>query len=205
MSQENAQIEITAPKVFTTGAVAITYAHGLLLVAPVFAAFLVVTVLPLGALTLLVLAVAIGLTVLFLPFGFGNAYVTRLASKLKGAAEEKPGGFFVQVTLSPRIHSGLRAVLEDADDVGWLSLTGSEVVYRGDSVKLSIPFNRIAAVRSQNVGRGLFLYGGRVVVSVSDLPNVTELAFSERSSWWLPTSRKIAGLLRQRLEAVKAA
>ncbi len=205
MPMETAQIEITPPKVLTAGALAITYAHGLLLAVPVFIAVLILTVLPLGVVTLLVLAPAIGLTMLFLPFGFGNAYVTRLAGRLNGPAGGKPDGFIVQLTLSPRLCSGLRAVLEDADDIGWLNLTGSELVYRGDAVKLSIPFNRIKSVRSQNVGRGLFLYGGRVVVSVSDLPNVTELAFSERSSWWLPTSRRIARELRRRLEAVKAA
>jgi hypothetical protein len=187
--------------VFTTGAVLITYAHGLLLAVPVLISVIIISLLPLGFLTYLVPALAVGLTVLFLPLGLGNAYVSRLAAALNESDAGKRDGFIVQLALSPRIRLGLRALVEDADDIGTLSIAESELIYRGDSVRLTIPFSRITGVQFQHVGRGLFIYGSRVVVSVSGLQDVTALEFSERSSLWLPTSRKVAEQLRRRIDA----
>jgi hypothetical protein len=202
MPLEIAKIEITPPKVFTTGAVIITYAHGLLLAVPVLISVVIISLIPMGFLTYLLPALAVGLTVLFLPLGLGNAYISRLATALNESAAGKLDGFIVQLALSPRIRSGLRALVEDADDIGSLSIIESELIYRGDSVRLTVPFSRITAVHFEHVGRGLFIYGSRMVVSVSGLPNVTALEFSERSSLWLPTSRKVADELRRRFDAI---
>ena len=202
MPLEIAKIEITPPRVFTTGAVIITYAHGLLLAVPVLISVVIISLVPMGFLTYLLPALAVGLTVLFLPLGLGNAYISRLVTASNESAAGKPDGFIVQLALSPRIRSGLRALVEDADDIGSLSIIESELIYRGDSVRLTVPFSRITAVHFEHVGRGLFIYGSRMVVSVSGLPNVTALEFSERSSLWLPTSRKVADELRRRFDAI---
>jgi hypothetical protein len=47
--------------------------------------------------------------------------------------------------------------------------------------------------------RGLFVYGRRIKVVVSGLPQVEALEFAERTSWLLPTSRAITRGLHQRL------
>ena len=140
-------------------------------------------------------------TAYFLPFGGGNTHITRLVRSL-GAASGKGGeGFIVQLTLSPRFRSGLRAILEDADDIGYLTFEGNGLRFAGDSVKAFVPYERIEAVRAENSGlRGGFVYGRRIRVVVAGLPQAEWLEFTERSSLLLPESRRItrelyAGLL----------
>ena len=149
-------------------------AYGVLLAAPFFIAILVVSVVQFGILTLLIPFLVVAATAYFLPFGLGNAHVTRLVQSLHPAAGKTENGFIVQLTLSPRIRSGLRAILDDADDIGYLSFTESGLLFQGDSVNLSVPFDHIEQVRPQNIGlRGLFVYGRRIKVVVSGLPQVS--------------------------------
>jgi len=200
MQSNSVTIEIVQPKLFTTGAVAVVSAYGLLLAAPIFTSMLVVSVIGYGILTVLIPLLVVAATAYFLPFGLGNTHVTRLVQSLNPAAGKSDDGFIVQLTLSPRIRSGLRAILEDADDIGCLSFTPTELQFQGDSVQLSIPFDQIQQVRPQNIGlRGLFLYGRRIKIVASGLPQVDSFAFAERSSWLLPTSRAITRKMYQRL------
>ena len=152
-----------------------------------------------GIFSLLIPLLVIVATLYFLPFGLGNAYVARLIRALKPGTGKDQEAFVVQLTLSPRIRSGLLAVIEDADDIGWLSFTASELLFHGDSVKLSIPFDQIKKVQRQNIGlRGLFVIS-RIELVIPELPKVKSLEFAERSSWVLPTSRKITKNLYQQL------
>jgi hypothetical protein len=193
-------IEIAQPKLFTMGAVLTVSAYGLLLAAPIFLSLLVVSVIKLGITTVLIPLLVVAATAYFLPFGLGNTYVTRLVQSLHPAASKGGDGFIVQLTLSPRLRSGLRAILEDADDIGYLSFSETELLFQGDSVKLSVPFDRIAQVCPENIGlRGLFVYGRRIKVVVSGLPEVESFEFAERSSWVLPTSRATTRKLYERL------
>jgi hypothetical protein len=126
--------------------------------------------------------------------------VTRLVQSLNPAAGKSEDGFIVQLTLSPRIRSGLRAIVDDADDIGYLSFTETGLLFQGDSVKLFVPFDQIEQVRPQNIGlRGLFVYGRRIKVRVSGLPQATSIEFAERSSWLLSDSRRITRKLSERL------
>ncbi len=146
-------VEITSPRAFTSGAIFVIAGCGVLLVAPVLASLLAVTLIKLGMLTVLI---------------------------------------------------GLRALVEDADDLGYLSFTDSELIFQGDSVRLRIPWRQISAVRPQNIGwRGRYLYGSRIIISVTGIPNVDAVAFSERSSLLLPTSKRITKKLRERICAGK--
>jgi hypothetical protein len=184
---------IAPPRSLTMGAVLVISAYGLVLVIPVFIAMLAVSVVPLGMVTILIPLLVIGAATFFLPVGFGNPYVTRIIRSLDRGSGRGPAGFMVQLTLVPRIRSGLRALLEDADDVGWLNLTESELVFEGDSIKLSVPFDKIRELKSESLGwRGLFLYGPPTVFAVSGLPGTACFRFAERSSWLLPTSRQNA-------------
>ena len=200
MHSNSATIEIAPPRLFTAGAVVTVSAYGILLAAPFFAAILVVSLIKFGILTVLIPLLAVAATAYFLPFGLGNAHVTRLVQSLNPAAGKSEDGFIVQLTLSPRIRSGLRAILDDADDIGYLSFTGTELLFQGDSVKLSVPFSYIEQVQPQNIGlRGLFVYGRRIRVRVSGLPEIESFEFAERSSWLLPNSRAITRKLYERL------
>jgi len=195
-------VEVSAPRLLGVGAVAIIWAYGLLVAVPVVVAALVISVCQFGLLSFLLPLAAIGITVIFLPFGCGNAHVSRIVAALKRAAPDDQDGYTVQLTLRPRLRSGLRAFAEDADDMGFLTLADSELVFQGDSVKLTLPWGQINEVRTRNVGwRGLFVYGGRIVVTATGLPNVKAIEFAERSSLLLPSSRKASRELCERLEA----
>ena len=200
MHTNSATIEIAKPRLFTAGAVAIVSAYGILLATPFLISVLVISVIQFGILTVLIPLLVVAATAYFLPFGLGNAHVTRLVHALNPAAAKDEDGFIVQLTLSPRLRTGLRALLEDADDIGYLSFTGTGLVFQGDSVKLTVPFDRIQQVRPQNIGlRGLFVYGRRIRLVVSDLPQAEAFEFAERSSFLLPTSRTTTRKLYQRL------
>jgi hypothetical protein len=195
-----AHIEIGKPRLFTLGAMLIVSAYGVLLAIPFLASLMVVSVLKLGVLTILIPVLAVAWAAIFLPFGLGNSYVSHLVRSLNPAAGKNAAGFVVQLSLSPRIRSGLCAILEDADDVGYLSFNGSGFMFQGDSVKLSVPYECIQEVLPHNIGiRGLFVYGRRIGVVVRGLPNVSSLEFAERSSWLLPASRRITKRLYQHL------
>jgi hypothetical protein len=193
-------IEITQPRQFTLGAAVIVNAYGLLLVAPLFASILVVSVMPIGPLTLVIPVLVVAASAFFLPFGLGNTHIARLVRSQNPAAVPGGDGFIVQLTFSPRIRSGLQATLEDADDIGYLSFSEMGLLFQGDSVRLSVPFERIALVKPHNVGlRGRFVYGRRIKVVVTGLPNVEFIEFAERSSWLLPNSRAMTRKLFRRL------
>src|SRR5207249_6556483 len=111
MPQPPPQIEISQPRVFTAGAVAVVCAYGVFLCIPVFISVLVMSLRKFGLLSLLYPFLTLAATTYFLPFGFGNTYVTRLVRALHPAASRKQDDFIVQLTLSPRLRSGVRALL----------------------------------------------------------------------------------------------
>ena len=202
MPSDPAKIEITRPRVFTAGAVAVVNAYGMLMITPIFSAIIAVSVIKLGVFTALIPLLALAATVLLLPFGLGNTHVARLVRSLIPDASQNGDGFIVQLTISPRLRSGLRALLEDADDIGYLSFGRNELCFQGDSVKLSVPWEDIQLVRPRNIGwRGLFVYGRRIKLVVSGWPEVESFEIAERSSWLLPASRIITRKLYERLSA----
>lgn len=185
---------------FTARAVITMCLWGLLLMVPVLAAILLVSVLRLGTLTFLVPLVTICAATFFLPFGFGNFYVARLARPLIPHAEPPERFFLVQLTCQPRHRAGFLALLEDADDIGFLSLTETQVVFDGDSIRLAVPYEHVRRLELQNSGwRALFAYGPRTSFCVAGLPEGSRFTFAERSSWHLPGSRRNA---RQLFESV---
>jgi hypothetical protein len=194
-------MEINPPKLYTMGAVLTVVAYGLLLAVPVLAIAVVAVSVPrYGVISYLIPLLAIVIATFFLPFGFGNPHVMRLVRSLSPNAEPGDDRFIVQLTLTPRLRSGLRALLEDADDIGWLIVTDSSLVFEGDSVRLTVPVEQIRQLRPQSIGwRGLFVWGPRVRLSVSGLPDVEVLEFAERSSYLLPASRRTAQRLYRSL------
>ena len=135
MQAPSPTIEIVQPKRFTAAAVMIISAYGVLLLLPLFFAILLVSLLKFGLLTILIPLLVVAVTVSLLPFGLGNTYATRLVKSLPAEESRGEEAFIVQLTLSPRIRSGIRAILDDADDLGYLRLASDALIFQGDSVR----------------------------------------------------------------------
>src|SRR5258708_1318506 len=120
MPASSAQLEVRPPTLLKGGAVFTISLYGLILVIPVFLSMMIVSVLQFGVITLLVPLGTIGLATFFLPLGFGNPHVTKLVRRLLPPSNHQPDTYVVQLTRNPRNRSGFMAVLENADDIGWL-------------------------------------------------------------------------------------
>lgn len=200
------QLEIATPRRFDSRAVWCLNGYGLVLALPVLLAVMAMSALPFGLPAALLPILAILLGAFFLPFGFGNRYVARLVKDATGK-DPNPGQFIVQVTLEPRVHSGFRGLLEDADDVGTLTFLDNEFVFSGDSVNLRVPYRSLRSVTRENLGlRGLFVYGSRITLEIDGLPERRKVSLAERSSMILPASWKVTRALEEKLRgAWKAA
>lgn len=194
------QLEIKPATILSPGAVLIMSMFGLFLLIPVLASMVAVSVLKFGLVTFLLPLLTIAAATFFLPLGFGNPYVAKLVRSLKPESSGPKETYIVQLTRVPRQRAGLWAILEDADDIGWLEFTESSVVFAGDSVHLAVPYGQIRELRRQNAGwRALFAYGSQTAFSINGLPEAGTFLFAERASWLLPTSRKLANRIFQRL------
>jgi hypothetical protein len=199
------RLEIVPPTRFGARAKAAIHVCGLAVVLPVLAAALVMSLGKLAPWKALLPLGAIAATAYIMPVGQGNPWVVRIVRALDPKARQGPGEFIVQLTFQPRLQSGLWAEIEDADDIGWLRLTESELVFEGDAVKLAVPYGCIERFHSRNMGwRGLYVYGSRVVVEFSGSSRFSAVEFAERSSWVLPASRRTSRRLWATL-SVKAA
>lgn len=181
----------------------VTSSYGLVLGLPVFVAMLGVASVPLGLVTLLLPLGVLAAVTVVLPFGFGNSHVARLLRDVGRPAAPHP--LAVQLTLHPRICSGLRGLLEDADDFGWLAVTASHLVYAGDAVQLSVPLARIRAIQLRNIGfRGLFVSGARIRITLDPVPGegAAVLEVAERSTLLLFRSRRVT---RELFDGLRAA
>jgi hypothetical protein len=191
MLSSETRIELSQPRLFTGKAVLVVCAYGLFLCIPVFISLLAVSLRKFGFFSFFYPLLVMAATAFFLPFGFGNPYIARLIRTLLPPAWNREQSFIVQLTTQPRIRSGVRAIVEDADDIGWLNLEATELVFNGDSIKLSIPFAQIERVKLRNVGlRGLFVYQA-ISLMVPSLPNIESIQIAERSSCLLPASKRI--------------
>ncbi len=201
-SKAPVKVEIGPPRLMRGWAVVGVNGYGLLLMIPALAAMVAVSLMPLSVLTFLLPVLTMVVATFLLPLGFGNARLGRLAAPLRPSDSLEGRCFLVQLTLTPRLRWGLRALFEDADDIGWLGVEESSLVFHGDSVKLTVPFENIRWVRRQNIGwRGLFIYGARIVAAVEGVGNFRALEFAERSSWLLPGSRRQARKLYEVLRS----
>ena len=207
MATSSAKIEVGQPRLFTMGAVMMVNAYGLLLVAPVFAAMLAVSIIPFSVVTFVIPILMLSVAAFFLPFGLGNTQVTRLVNSFAPAPAAGIASYVVQLTLEPRIRTGPRAYLEDADDVGRLTFDDTGLTFVGDSVKASIPYSEITQVEQRNTGlRGGFVYGRRIKLVVPSLGEAGVLEIAERCSYFLPASRRVTReLCRCLTEKVAAA
>jgi hypothetical protein len=130
-----------------------------------------------------------------------NYYIKFIAGRILSPAPE--GAHICQISMTPKLCSGLRAVLEDADDIGYLTISGDSVEFKGDCVDFSIPKAEISGVRSCNIGwRGYWIAGKRIKLTISEHDKFKEIEISERHSWTIPDSRSIADEIHARISAL---
>jgi hypothetical protein len=200
MSSNSPLLELKPATLFTPKALAIISLYGLILMIPVLVSMMLVSVLRFGVLTFVVPLATIVVATYFLPLGFGNPYVARLVRPLQRSLPQIHETYVVQLTQNPRNRTGLWAILEDADDLGVVTFTELALVFHGDSILLTVPFERIKELRLQSASwRALFAYGPRISFSVDGLSEAGTFTFAERSSCILPTSRKNARRMYQNL------
>jgi hypothetical protein len=198
---QKSSIEISAPRQFGLLSILAKYAFSFLLLLPFLAALLLISFQNLGRASLVILFVTLAGTVCISPV-LGNLYVFWTVRGLRPAESQDSKPSIVQISFFPRIRKGLRALLEDADDVGYLSLSDSEIKFVGDSVRLTIPIARIKTIEGENVGiRGLYLTAGRITLRVSGLDGFEEIEIAERSSRLIFSSRRITRDLFTRIKS----
>jgi len=201
MARAEPRLQVREPRAFGLGALVRVHAYGLFLVVPVLLAAMWLSVSGTSLYALLLPFGALAVTCVFLPFGLGNSCISRLVRRSVNSTSSASERFIVQMTATPRLRTGLRAVLEDADDVGWLSIEGSDLRFEGDSVELKIPREAVAGIRPENIGlRTLFVYGPRLALEVRGFDNLNCVEFAERSSLLLPASRRTSRQMRQTVE-----
>jgi len=197
-------IEISRPRRFGVLSILAKYAFSFLLAIPLVAAFLILsTVRNLGQFWILAVPLlALAGTVYFLP-SLGNAYVYWVLRGVRAqTSDNSQRKSIVQITFDPRIRTGFRALIEDADDVGYVSFSETEFRFSGDSLQVTVPFERLKAVHGENVGlRGAYLSGGRIRLDISGLDDFDAIEIAERTSLVLPASRRIT---RELFEQIKA-
>src|SRR5512142_1971733 len=100
MHANSPTVKVVQPRLFTLGAVLAVNAYGIALVAPLFMAILVVSLIKFGLLTVLIPFLVVVGTAYFLPFGLGNTHITRLVRSLTPAAQQGKDASIVQLALS---------------------------------------------------------------------------------------------------------
>lgn len=68
-------------------------------------------------------------------------------------------GFFGQITLNPRLFTGVMGAIEDADDFGYLRFEGGWVIFEGASVRLRVHYSDLAAAQTEAIGMRALLAG----------------------------------------------
>jgi len=198
---ERARIEISRPGRFGLTGVLAAHVMSFLLAVPLLIALVLVSAKDLGIFNLLIPIMALLAVICVLPF-FGNACISLIVRNLRPTNSREDRTWVVQITLCPRIRKGLRAALEDADDVGYLVLEESALIFTGDSVQLTIPFERIRGVQGENVGlRGAYIASGRIALETADLNGFEGLEIAERSSRVIFSSRRITREIFARIKA----
>jgi hypothetical protein len=204
-TQAAGRLELSTPRQVGVVALTVICGYGLLVCVPLVGSWVWVSIMPFGLGTFLVPLAGFVIATFFLPLGFGNSYVTSLVRSFAPAAGRNPDTFVVQLTLTPRLRSGLRAIVEDADDFGCLKVTTSALEFQGDSVNFTIPLTQFQPARQRSIGwRGLFLQH-RVVLDLSGQPGFEAIEVVERSCLSLPKARAGSERLYKRLSDATAA
>lgn len=141
----------------------------------------------------LLMAFCLYLMLVCFPVLQANPYVRHLVEKKHGCRQSNSNSYICQLSMSPRFYSGLRGFLEDADDLGWLEITDDGIVFKGDSMNLSLPFEAISRIATLGCGYRMLGMGGRKIrISTRALDGIQAFELSERQSYTIGTSRRLA-------------
>lgn len=189
-----AKYETRAPRLLHRWAILILNTYGVLLMLPMLAAFVYVSLARLSWWSVAVPLGSVALSLFFLPFGFGNLSLRQWARSITApAGASAPIAVQVRILPPPTVRSTPRKWMEDADDIGLVSGQDGLLLFHGDATTIMLPRANIASVRRRNIGwRGFFVYGGRTLVVVKDVPGLQQLEFAERESLLLPQSWSVA-------------
>jgi len=125
------------------------------------------------------------ITLFFFPIlAGGNPYIVHLVRKIPQQPPWNEKSFVVQMALSPRLHTGIRGFLEDADDIGFLTFTTDTIIFYGDQTTLRLPKDSLTEVSTRNVGwRGLWICGYYTRLRSNLLSDHEFVEFADRSTW----------------------
>lgn len=160
------------------------------------------------ALTCVGIAVCLAFVgVVSLPACMGNPYVVHLVRKgVIPAPGREERAFIVQIALRPRLHTGIRGWLEDADDVGYLTVTPEGLRFRGDHVAVDLPASAIDGLQSCNIGaRGGWVAGRRIKVTAGALGAHESIEFSDRSALTVMDSNRNSTAIEQAIWSLAGA
>jgi len=128
-----------------------------------------------------------------------NYYIKLLVSKTKNNYQTT--GYICQMATLPRIHSGFRGFLEDADDIGVLSIQTDRIEFKGDHSDIVIPLSDKVSIKLRNIGwRGLWFIGRKVRVQFQESEKTFAVDIAERQCWTLFKSRGLAKEMYETIE-----
>ena len=138
----------------------------------------------------------------FLPLIQINPFVRHIVRENAGPVSDRRDTHDVQLAITPRLCKGLRGFLEDADDIGRLTIFQEGIRFEGDHVYIELPFSAIDELTHVNSGaRLIWLVGRRVRTETTVFEGVQRLEFLERESNTIMTSRRISGNMVRTMEA----
>ncbi len=137
--------------------------------------------------------IASGLVVFFLPVVLlANPYIKYIARKCSKNGSDSVFSVVCQIRLFPRVYTGFRGFMDDADDIGQLQISQGSLAFRGDHIQCFLPFGCIEKIDCKNVGwRGGWLYGHRIKIQTSVFGKYEGLELAERHSITLISSHRI--------------
>jgi hypothetical protein len=203
MNAAAAKYEIRAPRLLHRWSILTLNLYGVLLMLPILAAFVYVSLARLSWWSVGVPLGAVALSMFFLPFGFGNLSLRQWArSIIAPVGGSPPIAVQVRILPPPVVRSTPRKWMEDADDIGLASGQDGLLLFHGDATTIMLPKACVGSVKRRNIGwRGFFVYGGRTIVTVRGVPGLEQLEFAERESLILPQSWSAARRLLRSLRA----
>lgn len=141
-----------------------------------------------------------------LPFLLANPYIRYLLRKEFAAKTASTPCYDCHITLTPRLYTGFRGVIEDADDIGRLEISRDALVFTGDHINIYLPFDSIVSATSENCGsRRLWMLGNQIVIRTDKLVGLTGFHLNERQSNTTAGSHRIAKeifrVLQQRINS----
>jgi len=87
---------------------------------------------------------------ILLPLNYLNPYICFRLRKRFGEKSIAFPTFDVQIAFKPRHYRGLRGILDDADDIGRLTVLPGGLQFKGDHIQLQLPLEHIQNARVRN-------------------------------------------------------